>query len=390
MKHRPLILVLAAASCLSAVHAAPPPGELIPRDPAHLSIRNEVQLAIDKGLRWLQEQQKPEGWWSTPDHPAITSLVLTAHLRAPGDEFRKSPPPFIEKGYAWLLSNATPEGAIYVKEKGLSNYNTSISLMALLAKGDEKHHDAIRKAREFTVGMQAKGLADSSLDGGIGYGPGATTRQHPDMSNTLMALEALYHTKVLPGEELAAGKDLDWQAVIGFIERSQNLPEHNKEKWASGDAENKGGFVYFPGHSFAGETELPDGKKALRSYGSMTYAGLLSYIYADVKKDDPRVKAAIDWLERHYTLEENPGMGGEGLYYYYQVMAKGLAAAGIETLETKDGRKIDWRRELALKLIQEQKSEGFWVNDAGRWMEKDPVLVTAYAVLTLEILFRVM
>ncbi len=374
-------LLLAALAPLRAES----PTELIPRDQTNLSVRNEVGLAIDKGARWLREQQNPAGWWSMPDHPALTALALTALVQAPG-ETREGEA--VKKGYDWLLSNVQEDGGIYVKDKGLANYNTSISLMALLAAQDEKYYPVILAARDFTVGQQARGMTDESLDGGIGYGPGGTSRQHPDMSNTLMALDALYHTKILPGKELASAKKLNWEAVIGFIERSQNLPEHNKEPWASGDAENKGGFIYFPGHSMAGEMELPDGKKALRSYASMTYAGLLSYIYADVKKDDPRVRAAIDWLERHYSLEENPGMGSEGLYYYYHVMAKGLAAAGIETLETQDGRKIDWRRELALKLIQEQKSDGFWVNEAGRWMEKDPVLVTSYALLTLEILHR--
>ena len=41
----------------------------------------------------------------------------------------------------------------------------------------------------------------------------------------------------------------------------------------------------------------------------MTYAGLKSFLYAGVGKDDPRVKAAIGWVRRHYTLSENPGQG---------------------------------------------------------------------------------
>jgi squalene-hopene/tetraprenyl-beta-curcumene cyclase len=133
--------------------------------------------------------------------------------------------------------------------------------------------------------------------------------------------------------------------------------------------------------------DLPDGKKALRSYGTMSYAGLLSFIYADVKRDDPRVNAALEWLEKNYTLEENPGMGPQGFYYYLHLMTKALIAAGVETLETKDGKTIDWKREVATKLINLQKSDGHWVNETGRWMENDPVLVTSYGVLTLSQLF---
>lgn len=358
------------------------------QDVKNLSVRNEVGIAIDRGLEWLKKQQNPDGSWSTPDYPALTALVLTAFKREPSGAYTQ-PVDFISKGYSFLLSNVQPDGGIY--KKGLSNYNTSISLTALLHAKNPEFADAIERARAFVVGQQAKGMANPSLDGGIGYGPGGTNRQHPDMSNTLMALEALYYEKVARGsQETAPTKDLDWQAAIGFIQRSQNLSSHNKESWVSDDPANKGGFVYFPGHSMAGEMSLPDGRKALRSYGSMSYAGLLSYIYAGLEKDDPRVTAVLDWLRTNYSLEENPGMGDDGRFYFYHTMAKALATYGATELELADGKKVDWRKELALKLIQLQDKDGSWVNTSGRWMEKDPVLVTTYAVLALEFIFSAM
>ena len=120
----------------------------------------------------------------------------------------------------------------------------------------------------------------------------------------------------------------------------------------------------------------------------MSYAGLLSFIYADVKKDDQRVVAALDWLKKNYTLEENPGMQRAGLFYYYHLMTKALAAADVQTLELPDGRKADWKKDLALKLISAQNADGSWINDNARWMEKDSVLVTTYCVMSLEIIFR--
>ena len=39
-------------------------------------------------------------------------------------------------------------------------------------------------------------------------------------------------------------------------------------------------------------------------------------------------KAAIDWIRRHYTLEENPGMKQAGLYYYHHTFAKAMSALG--------------------------------------------------------------
>ena len=120
----------------------------------------------------------------------------------------------------------------------------------------------------------------------------------------------------------------------------------------------------------------------------MSYAGLLSFIYADLKPGDPRVNAALDWLKAHYTLEENPGLQRQGYFYYVHLMTKALAAANLDTFETADGRKLDWAREVALKLVNLQNSDGSWVNEANRWMEKDAALVTSYSVLALEILYQ--
>jgi squalene-hopene/tetraprenyl-beta-curcumene cyclase len=355
-----------------------------------LSLKNEVQHAIERGLRWLGTQQSEKGYWSQPDHPALSALVLTAFMGEPSGRVKAKPPEFIRKGYEYLLQCVQPDGGIYVKD--LANYNTSVSMMALLAGYHPPYGQVLRDARNFLVGLQGdfeeKGKTDSPYDGGIGYG---SQYAHSDMSNTMFALETLYYTRFLAqdkGQALIEFRELNWPAVIKFIERCQNLPSHNDQPWASDDPENKGGFIYFPGDSKAGEMKLSFGKTALRSYGSISYAGLLSYIYSDLDRDDPRVKAVFDWLRKNYTLEENPGMGSQGLFYYYHTMAKALAVYGADTLVLESGTEVNWRRELSLKLLNLQKGDGFWVNENGRWWEKDPILVTSYAVITLEILYR--
>ena len=120
---------------------------------------------------------------------------------------------------------------------------------------------------------------------------------------------------------------------------------------------------------------------------SMSYAGLLSFIYAEMDKDDPRLIAVQDWLNANYSIEENPGMGQQGLFYYYHTMAKALSLSGINTLQYPDGKEVDWRIELAMKLLNLQDSKCFWANENGRWWERDPILVTSYALLSLERVF---
>jgi squalene-hopene/tetraprenyl-beta-curcumene cyclase len=209
------------------------------------------------------------------------------------------------------------------------------------------------------------------------------------MGNTLAALEALYYSKrLVEDQSLAGARDLNWEAAINFLQSCQNLPAYNKEKWASDDPKNKGGFIYYPGHSMAGaETNAATGRVALRSYGSISYGGLLSYIYANLGKDDPRVLAVFDWLRKNYTVEENPGMGPQGLFFYFHTMSKALSIYGVDELEIA-GQKINWRKDLGMRLINLQKQDGSWANENGRWWEKDPALVTSYSVLALEMLSR--
>ena len=115
----------------------------------------------------------------------------------------------------------------------------------------------------------------------------------------------------------------------------------------------------------------------------MTYAGLKSMLYAGLDKDDFRVQAAMDWISRHYDLDSNPGMGKQGLFYYYHVFGKTMHAIGEPTLTDAEGVKHDWRKDLVEKLAQRQREDGSWTNEADRWYEGDPNLVTAYSLLAI-------
>jgi len=354
--------------------------------PTDLSFRHEVQRAIEKGNDFLKSSQSSNGWWSTADHPSVTALALSALMAEPNQRHKDSAE--VKKGYAFVLGCVKSDGGIYVND--LANYNTSISMMGLLAAREPKYDAVLRKARSFVAGMQADsgepGKLDTPWDGGIGYSHDAG---RSDMNNTLTALEALYYSKHLIADKNADdAKDLNWAAAIQFLQNCQNLPGVNKQEWVSSDVKDRGGFVYDPESSKAGGTTNVSSKVALRSYGSISYAGLLSYIYADVKQSDSRVQAVLDWLRANYSLSENPGMGAQGYYYYLHLMTKALNAARLDTLEVKGGNKIDWRREVATRLIDLQKNDGSWQNETGRWWEKDANLVTAYSVLALEIIYR--
>lgn len=347
------------------------------------SIRQEIRQSIARGNNWLKSQQKPDGFWDDAQLPAFTALALNAAVRDPNLDRSAPFPDHIDKGFKWLLAQQKEDGGIY--NRGLSVYNTATSVTALMAAGRKDFEPSVVKARKHLIDNQwdigEKGETDNPNDGGVGYG---SNKEHTDLSNTYLAIEAIaLSRKVVEDGNFGEQPELDWDAAVKFLSRCQNLEETNDQEWASNDPKNKGGFAYSPFESKAGDEKTAEGRTALRSYGSMSYAGLLSMIYAKLSADDPRVAAVKEWLGRNYTLEENPGMGAQGLYYYYQTMAKALSAANVSQLKLENGREADWRNDLAVKLLSAQREDGSWVNANGRWMESNPVLVTAYTVLSL-------
>jgi squalene-hopene/tetraprenyl-beta-curcumene cyclase len=284
--------------------------------------------------------------------------------------------PSVAKGLAALQKLVQKDGGIYHPSTSHKNYETCVALITFKAANASGKFDAlIAHADKFLRGLQwdeGEGLESSDTRyGGAGYGHS----QRPDLSNTQYLIDALKAAG-------AKADDPNIQKALVFVSRSQNLEsEHNTTPAAS--KINDGGFFYTPaagGNSPAGTTE----NGGLRSYGSMTYAGLKSMIYAGLTANDPRVKAAFGWIQRHYTVAENPGMGKNGLYYYYHTFAKTLAVLKLNDFDDAQGQKHDWRKELASQLFSEQQRNGSWVNPAERWLEGDPNLATAYALLALK------
>ncbi|MFM7160371.1 MAG: prenyltransferase/squalene oxidase repeat-containing protein [Planctomycetaceae bacterium] len=331
-----------------------------------------VASARAQAIEFLKAKQADDGRWSDYPGPAITGLVTTALLRSgvPAND------PTVAKALASLKSTLQPDGGLYLPGNKVSNYETSVALLAFTAANRQGEYDTlIANARDYLKQLQwdeSEQLTPADYKyGGAGYGKSA----RPDLSNTSFLLDALKEAGVAEDDEVM-------KKVLVFVSRCQNLEsEHNTTEFAS--RVNDGGFYYTPaagGNSQAGT----DAQGGLRSYASMTYAGLKSMIFAGVGPDDPRVKAAFDWLKKHYSLSENPGMGQKGLYYYYHTFAKALAAAGVDEFVDAAGVKHDWRVELAEQLLKAQRENGAWLNTEAGWMEGDPNLVTAYALLALE------
>ncbi len=365
----------AASFCLLSVAALTTQLQAADESPA------SYEQMVDRAINYLTiKGQNADGSYEKQG-VGVTALVTTAVMK----HGRTVQDPLVAKSLKYLEKHIQPDGGIYGKGSTHRNYETCLALLCFSQANNKGQYDkVVANADKFLKGIQWGSDEDAAIDvshesyGGAGYG----SHKRPDLSNTSFLVDALK----------AAGNDADSEAMkaaLVFVSRCQNLEtEHNTTKFAA--KVNDGGFYYTiaaGGKSEAGNTD--DG--GLRSYASMTYAGLKSMIYAGVDQDDPRVKAAVGWIKKHYDLQTNVGMGDvnpamktAGLYYYYHTFAKALAATGIDELQTADGKQHNWRQELIAELAKRQQKDGAWINSQNsRWLEGDANLVTGYALLAL-------
>jgi squalene-hopene/tetraprenyl-beta-curcumene cyclase len=349
-------------------------------DPPAKPAKEQWEAVYNKAVAYLKSSQNEDGSWTQSPAGKLggTGVVVTGLLQcgmSPDDEPAA-------KGLKYIEGLVNPQAGHIAgpdAKVNLQNYVTSVNVMALAAA----HRDAKYRA---VVGDAVKFLKKLQWDDGEGKAPGDDfyggagydSKSRPDLSNTQFFLDALKSAGVGPDDEAMKKAEV-------FVSRCQNLNgEHNDRPWAG--KINDGSFIYSA--AGGGQTKTSDDPNApLTGYGSMTYAGVKSLIYCGVSKDDPRIKKALEWIGKNYTLDANPGMPPQlahrGLYYYYQTMGKTMALLGSDEFVDAKGRKHDWRADLFHALASRQRTDGSWVNENDRWMEGDPNLVTGYALLAL-------
>jgi squalene-hopene/tetraprenyl-beta-curcumene cyclase len=379
MKHiKPRVFVSVLCTCLIAATMASGADET---KPAGQSPDDQAKAAILRGLDWLKANQSTEGSWSNTNYPATTALALWAFARSEHPDRAAVG----AKAASFIERFIQPDGGIYKPATGargsggLSTYNTAVCMVALHAWDRAKYTQAILAARKYIAGSQLTG--DSPATGGFGYDPAPPDadpkKARADLSNTAVALRAMRVTQDV--EDLRTGGksvDVNWNASLAFIEKFQNRD--------SADTNNYGGFAYDLGGERGGTAVGKDGTVKLAGYGSMTYAGLESMIFAQVDRTDPRVRSALQWAAAHWSVDENPGQGSKGLFYYLNIMSKALSLNGSDTLARKEGEPIPWKSQLVGKLVAMQQKDGSWVNKDNTFWEGDAALVTPYSILALE------
>ena len=385
--------MLTKAICVSSIVLA---GFSASAEPIDASTKERGRAVVDRAIEFLNTQQDPNtgGWGHNPDgpnFPAITGLVINGMLLDP----RIDPSnPVVDRGLEYILSFAQMDGSIH--DGMLPTYNTAICVSALSQARTHRADSALASGIAFlktvqyhnrnTGGIEAPDFnepvaEDHPYYGGVGYGK----HGRPDLSNLSFFLQAMHDAGV-------STEDPAYKRALVFLSRVQMNDETNDMHYA--DASNQGGFIYatvpnaesidsIPGQSQAGDMveTSPDGGSItrLRSYGSMTYSGFKSLIYADLSPDDPRITAAWRWIESNYSLEENPGMGDQGYYYFLCAMGRALDSWGADRVGEHD-----WRADLVDTLEELQQEDGSFAIKHERWMEDNATLITAYALIALQ------
>jgi len=390
------MLLMLTAFQGSALSAAPQESDLAKKLQETYAGAAEKLVALqDSAGAW---KMGPEGK-QTPS-PSSTALIVASLAGAPEPLRSKFKEP-AAKGLAYILSKRNEDGSFGEGPTGgfLKTYTTALCLVAFSSvERTDKVADAIRGGQAYLKNNQLK---EGPHEGALTYGdaPKDPAKMRGDLSVTGFAAEGLKLSGLPQDDEF-------WKLVVKFVRKCQNNSEVNTDPAFLAELKAKGlavgddgGLYYAPVASDkaspAGTKKVAD-KEVIVSYGAMTYDGIKTYIFAGLKKDSPEVKSAMDWVRKNYSVEMHPGFVYEevkrnhlrGIYYYYLLMARALDAYGENPLETFDGKKRDWPKDLAEHFIKVVRDTKLWVNDNPSWYESDPVIASSYVLLTCDILFK--
>lgn len=277
----------------------------------------------------------------------------------------------IDHGVAALLAQQEIDGSWRAYQDGYVAGQTALCAYTLLKCGLPSGHQAIARAVDFlhthpsrkTYGVSAEIIALCELDPGrharwieqllddlVSWqiaGGFAYPDRDVDLSNTQYATLAL-----------RAASRAGFDVAARVWERLADCALQHQESFSESDA--PAGFCY---HRDSYAT------------GSMTTAGLT--ILSVCRENGVRTRqverglaAGLAWLEREFSVTENPLREPRYQYYYYYMY--GLERVAALTYRERLGEH-DWYREGAEVLIERQ-------TDAGRWGGQDE---TCFALLFL-------
>ena len=342
----------------SNLSAALPPGEWL-----------RVETAVDRGLRWLSEQQADDGRFPSDEiaQPAVTSLAIMAYLSRGHVPDQGPYGKQVSKAIDFVLSTQRRQGyfslrAIVPPAQHLTpaqtvTYNHSISGLMLgevygMTSGDrsQRIEDALHRAIVYHREVQSRKKLDDSDFGGWRYGFPSSPKASSDMSVTGWALMFLRSAR---NAEFNVPKQY-FDEGLDFVERCHDTENSEPER---------GVFRYRPSSSQNKKYQI-----TLANTSSATLTLILGG-----RQDHPGVLHSVRWLlSRPYPQPWQNNYFYLATYYTSQAMAQ----VGGDP----------WNQifpQIAANLISEQSDLGSWPAGTTNERAYGETYSTSLAILAL-------
>lgn len=285
-----------------------------------------VDEAIERGVRWLLDEQFIDGSWDAHagyrgGHAAYTAYVLLK-MGVPPEH------PGVRKAMAYSRTHG-----------GDFTYSAACDVLALAEMGDRGDREWMERRVDQLVDWQ-----ESSGLFGYPLHPDGNARHAPDLSNTLFVALAF---KAAASREVKIPTKT-WQNMVKGTLR--NIGRSREIELKNGGKGEIAGFYYWPGKAVT---------------GSMTTAGLSILKLAEgaagkriARGDRTKMKEArargLAWLGENLDYSKNPGEGGHHYFFLYGI-ERVASLLGLNEIGGKD-----WYAEGANYLITIQDAAGHW------------------------------
>jgi hypothetical protein len=331
-----------------------------------------IDVALQRAGAFLVIRQHEDGAWRSRTYSAlrdgwsVTPLVALSLRMAPQEPASQ---PAYRRGVEFL-STIAPGGVVRgAPEVSYPLHAYAIGALVLGAPDNKRYratHAALLGAlRGLQLDATRGWSATDPSYGGWGYS--ADARKRPDATAGELPTANLSASVLAIGALVLGGVPVDDPSLVaarGFVERCQN---------------KDGGSFFSP--SELGANKAGSDETGPRSYGSMTADGLRALLRLARPIDDPKVAAAIGFLDRSFDATKNPGafpatdeVRRESSYYYWAW----TAAHAMRHL----GKRA-WAEALVEELLRRQHVDGSWRNGATEMREDDPLVATPFAMAAL-------
>ncbi len=358
---------------------------------------SKAQTPEQRAAAYLVRHQDSDGAWRSPTHgivrggaawtPFLTSVLQHYATATLGSE-RPTIEASINQSLAAIRVMADDAGALGRTDRAVleyPNYSTSYALIALTRANLSQDSLLVQKMRHYLQSQQWS--ADRGVDGGHvafgGWGFGETSFApgsvgHVDLSHTRRALEALRPD---------SASDVS-RSAQQFLALAQKLPTDRRSVIDGPQPVDAfdGGFYASPvvfGTNKGGVHQTATGARYFRSYATATCDGILALLAAGTATDDPRVVAALSWLEQHPAIDRVPGIPEaergqwEDVMFFYHLNVRAEVLSRL-----KPGHQL--LRDIRDMVVAAQREDGSFANPlGGPNKEDDPLLATAFALSAL-------